>query len=300
MPVQVNKDKFVRFKYDPKYLRGKIYDKIRTKQSEVIDPFPMNVEDRMDILLDGGNVIKGLRNAILTDKVFRDNVSDNGEMLLDSENLKNILEVEDVIIIPPEKGDYTGHADGLVRFLHDEAVLVSSHTGKQNVDGSEYVTQSDAQKLYGILACAGLDILQVPYFFSDRKYRDPESDSKSEDYTAIGNYVNYMQIGDKVFVPQYYRENDDLGAKKNIVERMDKEAIRVFKKHFREETVIPVNSYDIALRGGVLNCITWNVFEPVIIDPDHFRAIAREEYAEDTIYIVKKEPGTNPDLLYAV
>ena len=45
----------------------------------------------------------------------------------------------------------------------------------------------------------------------------------------------------------------------NIVRNEDKVTVRLFEDLFRGQTVKTVDSYEIALQGGVLNCITWNI-----------------------------------------
>lgn len=252
MPVQVDKDEFVQFDFNPKYLRKK-YEHLKTKPKEV-KPRYFNITNSK-IILDGGNVVKGFEKVIIADSVFKyikEIPKIDSEMKL-IDKLYETLKVKEIIIIPHEPGDFTGHADGLVRFKDDNTVLVSEHTNLQNqVD--EYVSKSYANKLYGALGKAGLDIIQIPSFFSGIK-------NDEGDWTAIGNYINYLQVGHKVFIPQYYRENEDYKASPSDVKACDERAYKKFCDLFGKDNVITIDAVDVARYSGVLNCVTWNIYE---------------------------------------
>ncbi len=79
----------------------------------------------MDIILDGGNVVKHKDKVILTSKVFKEN-PDYSELNLITK-LKNQLQVKQIIIIPQEPKDFVGHADGMVRFIDTDTVLVNQY-----------------------------------------------------------------------------------------------------------------------------------------------------------------------------
>lgn len=269
MPVQKHKKKCILFMYDPDYLKGAEFDNIRTVQGEIAMPKDFEIENRQNIIIDGGNIVKGDRKVIITDKVFKDNNKKYNQYQLLKE-LEGILNGDEIIFIPPEPGDYTGHADGLVRFLDDNTVFVSEHTLKQrdNITGKQAVSISYAQKLYGALAWAGLDIIQIPSFYTNLKY---ESAKGRMDLTALGNYINYLQVGNKIFVPQYFKRGFEYNIAASLVQETDERAMEKFRKVYTQHEIIPLDSLDIALKGGVLNCITWNVLESVKIDPSHIK-----------------------------
>ncbi len=39
----------------------------------------------------------------------------------------------------------------------------------------------------------------------------------------------------------------------------DEQAIKVFEKVFKGQTIATVDSNELAEEGGILNCITWNI-----------------------------------------
>ena len=142
--------------------------------------------------------------------------------------------VDQLIIIPYDPADVTRHADGMVRFFDENTVLVNNYAAS-----GEY-SKSFIDKFYGALAAHGLNIIQVPYYFTNDKTPDGMP-------SAEGTYINYLQVGNKIFLPQFGNS------------QKDNEAFALFERLFGKN-VIPVYCLDLAKNGGgVLNCATWNI-----------------------------------------
>src|SRR5208337_1658008 len=67
MPVQVNRNKFIAFDYNPEYLIG--YDDLKS------DPLEVCRINNIDVIksklnIDGGNIVKCSDKVILTDRIF--------------------------------------------------------------------------------------------------------------------------------------------------------------------------------------------------------------------------------------
>ncbi len=73
-----------------------------------------------DINLDGGNVLICGNRAIISDRVLVKILVEKEEDL--KAELSRLLEAE-IIIIPAQKDDFTGHADGMVRFVNCDTIL---------------------------------------------------------------------------------------------------------------------------------------------------------------------------------
>jgi agmatine deiminase len=123
MPIQVREDHFVQFTYNPDYI-GKSQQKIKTNPDEVCEALGLNPE-KSSIVIDSGNVVKHKRKAILTTKIFKENPSYKEYDLVNE--IKRLLDLDQVIIIPQEPGDSVGHSDGMVRFIDDRTVLVNKY-----------------------------------------------------------------------------------------------------------------------------------------------------------------------------
>ena len=163
----------------------------------------------------------------MCDKVFSENPLYKEKTLI--KKLEELLEVDRIIFVPWQKEiDFIGHADGMVRFLDEKTVLINDYDYEE--DG-EFVSSFKAS-----IHNAGLDWIEIPYNPYDNKF----------DLDASGIYINYLQILDIIFVPQFKFAEDDKAMKK-------------LKSLFPKSKIVPVLSNEIAREGGVLNCISWNI-----------------------------------------
>lgn len=233
LPIQVAPDQFVQFSLTRDYY----YKKDRHKQT---DPTPIcetlgikpyiPIYNSMPIYLDGGNIIRGYGSAVITEKVLRDNKDIPRDTLAGF--LRDVLKVDKVIFIPVEPKDDTGHSDGMVRFVDERTVVANDYS---KID----VSQSFRDRFYGALAGAGLDVLLVPYNPSEERVNGYQS--------ASGCYINFLQVGDKIFLPLF----DDPVNDEAVMAR--------FGEIFGAKNIIPVPSLELSLGGGVLNCATWEI-----------------------------------------
>lgn len=236
MPIQTGKDQFVQFTLTKDYY----LKKDRHKQTDPapickylgIDPIIPTYEGK-PIFLDGGNVIRGYGKAIMTDKVFKDNgIRHRIDRAAFSNILKEVLRVEQIIFIPGEPYDQTKHADGMVRFVDSKTVVANDFA-------TVNVSQSFRERFYGSLSGSGLDVLVVPYYPVNYRINGYQS--------AKGCYINYLQVGGKIFLPTF---NDSIN---------DEAAINRFSGIFGPSNIIQVPSSEIAVCGGVLNCLSWEI-----------------------------------------
>lgn len=228
MPVQTESGKFIQFKYNPSYLKGnKDWEQSRSDVEEVCRMNNINAQSS-DINLDGGNVLICEGRAILSDRIFSENPEKAEKELIDE--LGNLLECEIIIIkaLNSKNEDFTGHADGMVRFVNKSTLL-----GNRLSDDYKYI-QDDRRK---IIEKYNLKYIDVPFFSTkDSKHRD----------SAIGIYVNYLEVNNLIVVPVFGREED-------------KEAVDIIQKAFPDKIIETINYNEVAIEGGLLNCTTWVV-----------------------------------------
>jgi len=72
MPIEVSEDKFIEYRYDPDYLLDWPGRKVKTYPDLVCQAIGLKTV-KSDLILDGGNVIKGKNKVILTDKIIPEN-----------------------------------------------------------------------------------------------------------------------------------------------------------------------------------------------------------------------------------
>lgn len=223
MPVQTPSGKLIQFTYDPSYLRGnKEWEDSRSDVKEVCRL--NNIEALFsDINLDGGNVLIYDGRAIISDRIFSENPNrDKDELVME---LSKLLDCE-IIIIPAENDDMTGHADGMVRFVNKNTILGN------NLEEEYKYWREGMQK---VIDKYNLNYINMPFFLP--------KDSKHP-LSAVGIYVNYLEVNNLIVLPVFGRDED-------------KQAIDVMQKTFPNKVIETIDYNDVALEGGLLNCTTW-------------------------------------------
>jgi agmatine/peptidylarginine deiminase len=223
MPVQTESGKLIQFKYDPSYLKGKKEDE--DSRSDVKKVCRLNNIEAQpsDINLDGGNVLICEGRAIISERVFSENKGKDRNELISE--LSKLLECE-IIIIPEIHTDMTGHADGMVRFVNKNTILGN------NLAAELKYWQEGMQK---VIDEYGLKYIDVPFF---------EPKDRKHPLSAIGVYVNYLEVNNLIVLPVFGRDED-------------KQVISILKETFPEKVIETIDYNEIALEGGLLNCTTW-------------------------------------------
>ena len=223
MPVQTLSGKLIQFTYNPSYLRGnKEWEDSRSDVKEVCRL--NNIEALFsDINLDGGNVLICDDRAIISDRIFSENPNRDKDELV--KELTKLLECE-IIIIPTENDDMTGHADGMVRFVNKNTILVN------NLEEEYKYWRERMQK---VIEKYNLKYINMPFFVP--------KDSKHP-LSAVGVYVNYLEVDNLIVLPVFGKEEDN-------------QAITIIKEAFPGKAVETIDYNDVAYEGGLLNCTTW-------------------------------------------
>ena len=225
MPIQTESGKFIQFKYDPSYLKGnKEWEASRSDVKEVCRVNGIEAQFS-DINLDGGNVLICDGRAILSNRIFSENSNWDKEKLVNE--LSKLLECE-IIIIPAENDDMTGHADGMVRFVNRNTIL-----GNKLADEYKYWREG----MEKVIEQYGLKYIDVPFFLP----KDPK-----HPHSAIGIYVNYLEVNNLIVLPVFGRDED-------------KHAVDVLRQTFPDRVIDTIDYNDVAQEGGLLNCTTWVV-----------------------------------------
>jgi len=224
-PVQIVKNRFVKFRYAPDYLRG--YEAQITGDEICGQLQELGQIRRCELVADGGNVVAARTKVILTEKVFQENPKWKRTQV--QKHFQELFHNPAWIIVPREPCDPIGHSDGLVRFIDDDRVVVNDYSKGDPLYG---------RRLERALARHGLSIHKLPY--------RPDMRSKSTIPPATGNYVNFLRVGNLVIVPAH-----------GIPE--DGEAVRVLQELLPKATIISLDCQEIACEGGCWNCVSWAV-----------------------------------------
>lgn len=227
MPVQIEKGKFVQFRYEPSYLKADLNLQSDPKEICIANHIKPQYSK---INLDGGNIVNWDDRAIITDRIFDENSKYPSKTKLIAD-IEKLLEVE-IIIIPQIKSDMTGHADGLVRFVDRNTLLGNNRN-------LEYKYWRNG--INKILKQHGIDYIDIPFLdHKEKKYPDH----------AIGCYVNYLEVQDLIVLPIFETPNNK-----------DTEVFNLFKEIFPDRKIETINFNAVGLFGGLLNCTTWTLVE---------------------------------------
>jgi agmatine deiminase len=225
MPIQLNTNRFVRFLYRPPYLtKYKKYNDKITDTDAICLKIGINTINT-NIILDGGNIVRSAKKVIMTDRVFVDNPNIERRQLI--KELYELLEAENIYFVPVQPGDFTGHADGMLRFIDDDRIVINDYKKEK-----EWFYRAFEIAVHN----TGLEAIKIPYNVYENK----------NDSQANGDYINYLQMENVLFLPVFGLKEDDI-------------ALKQFEQLFPGQKIAIIESNEIANEGGVLNCISWNI-----------------------------------------
>ncbi len=224
MPIQVNETKFVQYVYAPDYLQNKenkryITDPTATLHDLAIQPVKTN------LIIDGGNIIKCPDKVIMTEKVLIENknITRNKVVAI----LEQLFECS-IVFLPWDKSETYGHADGIVRWVDGNTVLLTAY------EMSRFFANKFLKELE-----RNFNVIVMKYSTRPRNREHSWA------------YINFLQTKNVIIVPAF-----------NIKE--DEHALLQIEKAFPDYKgcIEPVDISSIICYGGGLNCITWNIKHP--------------------------------------
>lgn len=239
MPVKSATGKYVQFGYCPSYMKGlKKYDgkypdalKIHQKLGlECITP-------KKKIILDGGAIEIHGDKGIVSDRVFRDNHTMQASTVYTE--LKEVLELKQLIVVPQYPHDFTGHVDGMVRFIDNNKVVVND-LGKELKEANSLSNKTSRRLIenwvfafQAALLSAGLELNQLP----------TSSPANGSYNSGEGIYINFLRLKELIIMPAYNNDTDEVAAKK-------------LAELYGLKVEI-IDASELSKQGGMINCVTW-------------------------------------------
>jgi len=222
MPIQIDDDTFIEYRYDPDYLQGdkKGFRNLKTYSDIVCDSLKLKTK-KSDLIMDGGNFVKSKDCVILTCKIIIENKFSYKKRELIAK-LQDTFEVEKIVLIPQEESDNYGHSDGMVRFIDNSTVLTQHY-------------YKDYEPIIKPLKRAGLNIEFV-------------DSSVKKAYKQEWVYLNFLQTKDLILLPKLGIEYDN-----QVFEQ-----IEIFYPEYKGK-VYQVDVSESVESGGALNCISWTI-----------------------------------------
>lgn len=226
MPIQIEEDHFVFYKYTPDYLQSTYYRRLQTNPEKVFQA-PQNRLERVvqkaitiDLVLDGGNVVKCDDTVVMTEKVF---VENKDKTRTEVERILKDAFRCDILFLPWDRKETFGHSDGIVHYAGDSKILLTNYG-----DFSPYYYNRFRE------------VLEKQFEVIPLKYETKRRHARS------WAYINFLQIGKLILVPQLGLEED-------------KQVLEQIANALPDCEVIGIPSLEAVRRGGGLNCISWNV-----------------------------------------
>ncbi|MEO5754829.1 MAG: agmatine deiminase family protein [Chthoniobacterales bacterium] len=213
------------FRYDPSYAGGLYQPAATADARRNLDLYLGFTPRECPLLLEGGNLVHNSRIAIVTEKIFADNKHLSGGEI---ERLIQSIGFERVVFIPVEPDDSVGHADGIVKFLRPDLLLVNDYVGSEFRDYR--------RRLYRTLerAKVAAELVPFPWFCTNEKHDGI--------WSAVGCYINFVLTSRGIIYPTFSHRTDDRVA--SLLEELTRLPKRA------------VESTALARLGGVLNCAT--------------------------------------------
>lgn len=235
MPVQIDRDRFVKFNYK----KSKKYPQLKVPPRSW-NHIP-NVK-KTNIVLDGGNCVRRKNKAIITDMVFKHNPQYNRQTL--EKKLEKLLEAE-IVIIPCEPNDDLGHADGAVKFIDDSTAYVNNYRSMNKPIYDRFMDQE-----IKVLNAHGISCVPFPYAYhkrprmTEKQFRKlyPDSDAWNSGW---GYFVNMLIVKGLVVLPVFGIEEDA-------------QTVNLIKRDFPDSDYATIDCSRLSLAGGLINCVTMN------------------------------------------
>lgn len=218
MPIQIDDGRFVCYAYRPDYLM-----KPSSNRRFITDSHAVCRQMRLDakysdIVIDGGNVVKAGNCIIMTEKVFAENPEYGRSSLI--RELEQLFECE-LLFLPWDKAEKYGHADGIVKAISDDTVLMTNYA------------DFDRDMANRITKC-----LSAAFHVETLHYDCRRKDSRS------WAYINFLTVGHLIVLPKLNTEYDE-------------PALTQIETYYPDCTIVWLDVTQSVAAGGGLNCITW-------------------------------------------
>ncbi len=222
MPIQTDGNRYVSYKYNPDYLQAKHKRRYITDMNNVgnINFLQQSEVVSLDLVLDGGNVVKCGNKIVMTEKVFAEN---NDKSRSEVQRLLEEAFQCNIVFLPWDKNEKYGHSDGIIHYLGDNRVLMTHYDDFDKTFAQDF-----------------LRILKKHFDVTVLKYNVKRQHKRS------WSYINYLQIGKLALVPQ-------LGIPE------DEQALQQITEAMPQCKVVGVPALEAVRKGGALNCISWNI-----------------------------------------
>lgn len=222
MPIQTGEKRFVFYKYNPDYLQTRYYQRTITDVKGIVSIDSLRLADAMDLdlVVDGGNVVRCGNKIVMTEKVFFEN---KDKARKEVQRLLKEAFQSDIVFLPWDRHEFMGHSDGIVHYIGDNRVMMTNYA------------DFDVNMAHRFKKVLEKHFEVIPLSYNTKRK-----------HQRSWAYINFLQVGRMVFVPQMGMPEDE-------------QALLQISEAMPNCKVLGVPALEAVRRGGALNCISWNV-----------------------------------------
>jgi len=214
--------------FKPKYYRKYFEEAALIDQNMKIIHSVLGIDMvKMPLIWDCGNLVTNGEIGFITDQVLADNKKSHDEAQV-KEIIQSHLKIEP-IIIPTHPDDTFGHSDAYMSFLNHSTLAISKYPEEANKRDLKYL--DEVKEIVQKHVPNVIVIIENPSY---EKNNDIES--------AKGLYVNFLSLGNMIFMPSYENSEE---------EKYNKDLLIKYGK------VHPIACHELAAFGGLLHCISF-------------------------------------------
>lgn len=274
MPIQIAEDRFVSYKYTPNYLQDKTGLRLQTTPEAVLQAQQNRLTHvlqnavKVDLVLDGGNVVKCGNIIVMTEKVFAENR--NKSPIEVDRILKDAFQC-DVLYLPWDHQETFGHSDGIVHFAGDGKVLITNYGDISPRYYSRF--RVALEKHFEV----------IPLYYKTKKI-----------HARSWAYINFLQIGKLILVPQLGLEEDDIAQIVWKCFQDGKVFGDIFSIPFLLSTTKVLNSirnyrFKIYPQNSLIPAEVWKYDTNTVLECMH-NCIAHQNYMSNARIVVTEDP----------
>lgn len=182
---------------------------------------------KFPLIWDAGNLVTNGEVGFITEQILIDNKKTHTENQI-TEIIKSELGIVPVYL-PVSSTDLFGHTDGYLAFVNNDTITISDYPKTWNKKDLNYI-----QELKSAIKKHVSKVIELK--------EQPTDEMNADIPSAKGNYVNFLQLGDLIFLPSFGNiEAENYNS--NILNKYGK--VRLLR------------SDELAAFGGLLHCISF-------------------------------------------
>ncbi|RFP64354.1 hypothetical protein D0N36_14285 [Hymenobacter lapidiphilus] len=185
----------------------------------------------LDLVWDGGNLVTNGQYAFVSEQLAKDNAKHYSKPEIEALIRQKLGLQTEWVKLP--KADKLAHTDGYITFISPTTALVSTYPPHWADSEDQQCVTALARRVQAL----GLEVERIMEY-------PVEEQAGTEIDSAVGLYVNLLQLNDTWLVPTY-----DLPS--------DTETLAQLQRLNPNGSIVPINCTELAKLGGVLHCISF-------------------------------------------